>query len=97
MVTRILSDEVLLSVCSEVQIVCIWPSCIHKPRPLSPHLNPDWFYLWYQLTQLVWEKRVQQCSTRSCHFAHAQKLMRLLTLGHAPCIILADNLIYLHR
>jgi len=80
-----------------VQIVCIWPSCIHKPRPLSPHLNPDWFYLWYQLTQLVWEKRVQQCSTRSCHFAHAQKLMRLLTLGHAPCIILADNLIYLHR
>jgi len=43
-----LSDEVWLSVWSEVQIVCIWSSwchCIPKPHNLLPHLNPDWFYL----------------------------------------------------
>jgi len=37
-----------LSVCSEVQIVCIlssWCLCIPKPHHLLPHLNPDWFYL----------------------------------------------------
>ena len=42
------SDEVLvwLSVCSEVQIVCMWSSwcrCHPKPHHLLPHLNPDWF------------------------------------------------------
>ena len=38
----------MLSICSEVQIVCIWSSwchCIPKPHHLLPHLNPDWFYL----------------------------------------------------
>ena len=44
------SDGVLmlLSVCSKVQIVCIWSSwchCMPKPRHLLPHLNPNWFYL----------------------------------------------------
>jgi len=45
-----LSDEVLvwLSVCSEVQIACIWSSwchCIAKPHHLLPRLNPHCFYL----------------------------------------------------
>jgi len=53
-----LSDEVLvwLSVCSQMQIVCIWSSwchCTSKPHPLLPHLNPDWFLpFWYRLTQV---------------------------------------------
>ena len=35
-------------------------TAIPKPHHLLPHLNPDWFYLspfWYQLTQVVLEKR----------------------------------------
>ena len=44
------SDEVLvwLSICSEVQNVCIWSSwcyCIPRPRHLLLYLNPDWFCL----------------------------------------------------
>ena len=44
-----LSDGMLvwLSVCSKVQIVCIWSSwchCIPKPHHLLPYLNSDWFY-----------------------------------------------------
>ena len=41
-----LTDVVLvwLSVCSKVQIVCIWSSCCHciqKTHNLLPHLHPD--------------------------------------------------------
>jgi len=39
---------VWLSVCSKVQIACMWSSwchCIPKPNHLLPHLNPDWSYL----------------------------------------------------
>jgi len=56
-----LSDEVLvcLSVWSEVQIVCIWSSdatAIPKSYHLLPHLNPEWLYLCYRLTQVaVWQ------------------------------------------
>ena len=58
-----MSDEVLvwLSVCSEVQTVCIWSSwchCIPKPRHLMRHLNPDWFLPFsYRLTLVVLGKR----------------------------------------
>jgi len=60
-----LSDGVLvwLSVWSEVKVVCIWSSwyhCYPKTHHLLPHLNPDQFYpvpFWYQLTQVVLEKR----------------------------------------
>jgi len=50
-----------LSVCSEVQIVCISPSwchCIQKPHhQLLPHLNPHWFYLsGTSLSRLSWKR-----------------------------------------
>ena len=33
-------------------------TAIPEPHRLLPNLNPDWFYLfWYQLTQVVPEKR----------------------------------------
>jgi len=51
---------VWLSVCSEVQIVCIWSSWCHchpKPRHLLSHLNPDWFYLSViGLPRLTWKR-----------------------------------------
>jgi len=63
-----MSDEVLvwLSVCSDVQIVCIWSSwchCIPKPHhPLPSLVLP----FWYRLTQVVQEKRLlNRCSTSS--------------------------------
>ena len=49
---------VWLSVCSEVQIVCIWSSWCHsipKPHHLLPHLNPVYFYL--SLTRVVLVKK----------------------------------------
>jgi len=60
-----------LSVWSKVHTVCIrsvWCHCIPKPHHLLPHLNPDWFYLfWYQLTQVVLEKRpLNGCSNSCC-------------------------------
>ena len=57
-----LSDEVLvwLSVCTEVQVVCVWSSwchCIPKPHHVLPHLNPNWFYLsGTGLPRLFWKR-----------------------------------------
>ena len=41
-------DVGVVSVCSEVQIVCIcssWCHCFPKPYHPLLHLNPDWFYI----------------------------------------------------
>ena len=58
-----LSDEVLvwLSVCSEVQIVCIWSSWCHchpkAPSPLASFKSRLILHFWYWLTQTVLKKR----------------------------------------
>ena len=59
-----------LSMWSEVQIVCIWPSwchCIPKPHHLLPHLNSDWFYLsGTSLPRLSWKRGpLNGCSSSS--------------------------------
>jgi len=50
----------VVSVWSEVQIVCVWSSwfhCIPKPHYFLPHLNPDWFYLsGTGLPRLSWKR-----------------------------------------
>ena len=58
-----LSDEVLvwLSICSKVQIVCIYgpadATAISKPHHLLPYLNPDWFYIsGTVLPRLSWKR-----------------------------------------
>ena len=67
-----LSDEVLvwLSVWSEVQTVCLWPSWSHcipnAVHHLLPHLNRLVLTFWYCLTQVVLEKRpLNRCSSSS--------------------------------
>ena len=50
---------VVISVWSEVQIVCIssWCHCIPKPHHLLPHSNSDWFYLsGTGLPRLFWKR-----------------------------------------
>ena len=72
-----LSDEVLvwLSVCSEVQIVCIWSSgchCIPKHHNLLPHLNLDWFYLsGTSLPRLSWKNSSSSSSGSKLEHHHA--------------------------
>ena len=67
-----LSDEVLVwwSVWSEVQIVCIWSSwcyCIPKtPSSLASFKSRLLLPFWYQLTQVVLEKRLlNRCNSSS--------------------------------
>ena len=58
-VCKKLTDEVLmwLSVCNEVQIVCMWSSCYFRPCHLLPHLNPDWCYISITgLPRLSWKR-----------------------------------------
>jgi len=55
----------LLSVWTEVQIVCVWSTWCHripKPHHFLPHLNPDWFYLSVtNLLKLSWKKGHWTC------------------------------------
>ena len=70
-----LSDEVLvwLSVWSEVQTVCIWPSWCHchpkTPSSLASFQSRLILPFWYWLTQVVLEKRpLNRCSSSSIYF-----------------------------
>ena len=42
-------------------------TAVPKPHHLLPHLNPDWFLsFWYQLTEVVLQKRLLNgCSSSS--------------------------------
>ena len=76
-----LSDEVLvwLSICSEVQIVCVWSSWCHchprTPSSLASFKSRLVLPFWYRLSQVVLEKRpMNRCSVVAVVLYWAAKL-----------------------
>jgi len=89
-----LSDEVLvwLSVRNKVQIVCIWSGWCHchpkSPSSLASFKSRQVLPFWYQLTQVVLERRpLNGCSSRSNSVSMSYVVCPLQFLQHVETFV----------